>query len=215
MRALNPKAFLGMGVALLMILSGCATTTMTGSWKDPEVTQPVSSMLVIARFEEEFVRRTAEDGFAVSLQDRGVNAVASYRVFADATELDRQEVEAKAAGLGLEGFLIVRVLAQETVEETYSGRYHSAYPYYDPFFHRRSHFRSWHNYYGHGYYYPYAPTLTRETTVLRLEASLYRPGEEGLLWSARSETTTVVGIEERLDEIARKFVRELIRDNMI
>ncbi|MDO3379273.1 hypothetical protein [Geoalkalibacter halelectricus] len=202
-------------LAALLLLAGCATTRITESWQNLEVLDPVASMLVIARFEEDFMRRIGEDYFATRLQERGVNAVASYRVFPEVAELDPEQVEQRAAELGLEAILVVRVLAQERVEEQYRGHYHSYYPFHDPFFHRRSHFRSWHRYYAHGYHYPYAPTLTREATVLRLEASLYRPGEEGLLWSVRTQTSTVGPIEERMDEIARKVVREMVRDNRI
>lgn len=208
-----------LGAAIVIVafmLCACATTEITGSWKAQELTRPVESMLVMVRIEEETLRRMTEDRFSTALQDWGVNAVASYRVFPETVELEKEKVEEKSRELDLEGFLIVRVLEKEQPETKDTG-YGNPNPHgysYRRGFHR-PHYHRWHSYYGYGYGYPYARTYPRESTVLRLETVLYRPAGPGLVWSARTETSYIDGLEEKLDEIAYKVVDKMARDNAI
>ncbi|MBE0595985.1 MAG: hypothetical protein IH614_01800 [Desulfuromonadales bacterium] len=196
----------------LVLLAACSTTEIVGSWKDPQFGQAVGSMLVIARVEDESLRRMFEDRFATALQDQGVNAVASYRVFPTVAELDREEVEQKARKLHLQGVLISRLLGVEKVEIQQPAYSAYGHPYGDPFGRWPDYYRSWHSYYGYGYGYPYAPTWTREATLLRLETNLYDPVGDRLVWSARSETTTFVSVEEKIEEVVRELIRQLERD---
>jgi hypothetical protein len=203
----------------VLALAACSSTKIVGTWHDPDAGESLASLLVIARIEEESLRRMFEDRFAAALQDRSVNAVASYRVFPDARDLSKEAVEKRARDLGLRGVLIARLLGQEKVEIREPA--YGPYPYpYDPFYGHAlrgwpSYYRHWHSYYGYGYGYPYQPTLTREATLFRLEVNVYAAGSGNLVWSARTETLTYQTPEEKIGDVAKKVVRQLERDNLI
>lgn len=224
MRSLQRMMVRMLWVVAVLVLAACSTTEIVGTWTDPEFTgKRIDSLLVIARVEDESLRRMFEDRFASALQDRGVNAVASYRVFPAMAELDKAGVEERAQKLGLRGVLIARLLETEKVEIQEPG-YGPGYgpgfapyrhPYRDSFYRWPDYYRSWHSYYGYGYGYPYAPTWTREATVFRLETNLYDTASDRLVWSARSETTTFESPEKKLDEVVREIIGKLEGSGLI
>ncbi len=200
-----------------LLLTSCSTTRITGTWKDPDA-RHFRSMLVAAGMENDLLRRLYEDRFATVLQSRGVNAVASYRVFPEMKKLRKEGVEKQVRELGLEGILITRLVETEKVErqrpvfEAYPHLYgYSPFYPYEPFYGFPPYYRSWYPYYGYRYGY----TETVRETIFVLETNLYNSDGGNLVWSARSETTTEKRSEEKVEEVAKKIVQQMDRSNLI
>jgi hypothetical protein len=204
-------------LAIALGVAACASTKVVATWTDPQFRgHGVRSLLVVARVEDESLRRSFEDRFATALQDRGIKALASYRVAPEAAGLEKETFEASASGIGAEGILIARLLGEERVEiweplyglDPYDGRFpgwpHRGWPYH----------RDW-PYPGFGYGYPYEPMISRQATLIHVEANLYTTAGPALVWSARTETLTFESTEEKIGEVAKRVVRQMIRDDLI
>ena len=85
----------GLLLVSLLLLMGCASTTVSGVWKDPSYSGPMTSLMVIAIAEKPVTRKMFEDEFVRELKARGINAVSSYNEFPNLEDLKREEIRAK------------------------------------------------------------------------------------------------------------------------
>src|SRR5210317_2112967 len=85
--------FLYLAVAIL--LSSCASTSLTNAWHDQSYsgTNSLDDVLVIAVTEEETSRRLYEDGFVAKLAESGVRGVPSYSLQISDIEPTKQAVQ--------------------------------------------------------------------------------------------------------------------------
>ena len=76
-------------VGLLVI--GCSSVQMSGSWKKPGYSKQVSKVYVVGVSASELVRRMFEDGFARRVESFGVIGVSSYKELIYADEDQEEE----------------------------------------------------------------------------------------------------------------------------
>ena len=213
-RTLFPFLFL----LVLTLLAGCSSTTLNAVWKDPEYQKgPVDSVLVVGVTKNDTLRRLSEDQLATALQNHGVNAVASYRVFPEADKLEKAEVEKKVRELGLESILITRVVDQEKVQVQHPETVYvdpGAYPYRYPSWHY-PYYRTWDAYYMRSYQVTRMPATTTEATVYQLETNLYRAANGEVIWSALSETFAQRGLEKEVEGLVETIIDSLEEKRLI
>jgi hypothetical protein len=98
--------------AAMMTLS-CASPSMqlTDNWRNSTYTGPAfKKIMVVAMTKRDDMRQPIEDEFAKQLRSRGVVAVTCYECIPDPDKVTREELVKVGQGMGIEAYLIVRVL---------------------------------------------------------------------------------------------------------
>src|SRR5690349_16148318 len=96
-------------LAVALALSGCGSTTIVSSWRDPAAltSANVARVLVVAAARVPSLRRTAEDELAKRIR----NAVPSYTVFSDADIQHRDMLRNEARARGFDGLVVFHVVS--------------------------------------------------------------------------------------------------------
>jgi hypothetical protein len=182
------------------IMTSCATTTLNTVWKDDSYQGRITNILVMGISKQQVRKRFFEDEFVRQLQDHGLSATSSYRIFPSERMLEKDMVLSKIRGMGIDTFLITRMVDKKTVETYVPGKVvHYAPP--------RTH-RSWHGYYAGSYGAIYEPGYTIKDEVVVLETNLYDAESEELIWTALSETVKE-GPEER---VIKNFIKLIMKN---
>lgn len=109
----------GLLFAALMTLS-CASMRTTDEWRDKSFQGPAyKKIMVVALTKRADLRQPVEDEFRRQLSARGVDAAACYECIPDVDKVSRDELAKAGAGMGIEAFLIVRVLRTDVRLESY------------------------------------------------------------------------------------------------
>jgi hypothetical protein len=106
--------------AALTTLS-CASPKMqlTDNWRNSAYTGPAfNKIMVVAITKQNDLRQPIEDEFAKQLRSRGVAAVTCYECIPDPDKVTREELAKVSQGMGIEAYLIVRVLGVGTDVQT-------------------------------------------------------------------------------------------------
>jgi hypothetical protein len=102
--------------AALMTLS-CASSSMqlTDDWRNSTYTGPAfKKIMVVAMTKRDDLRQPIEDEFAKQLRSRGVAAATCHECIPDPDKVTREELEKVSQGMGIEAYLIVRVMGVGT-----------------------------------------------------------------------------------------------------
>jgi len=176
---------------------GCASTTVSGTWRNPEFSGgKLKTVMVVGVAKEELVRRLFEDGFVAELAKMGAEGIVSYKQFTPADLDDQKKVLARLTEQGIDAVLVTSKINRRTEQVVTPGRSYatgySPYPY---------HRHGWGGYYRHSYEIVHQPATVSHVEVVTMESNLYtRAGE--LVWSAQTETV--------VDGTAKTLVREFV-----
>lgn len=192
--------FLYLTVAIL--LSSCASTSLTNAWHDQSYsgTNSLDDVLVIAVTEEETSRRLYEDGFVAKLAESGVRGVPSYSLQISDIEPTKQAVQTAVAMANARFVLITRHLTTDKKQH-----YSPPQPLYvDPYYSRV------HRYYPMAYReVRYSPGYTYTVTMVSIESNLYDARTEKLIWSAQSKSVDPKMSKSYFDGLVNVFARDL------
>jgi len=192
--------FLYLAVAIL--LSSCASTSLTNAWHDQSYsgTNSLDDVLVIAVTEEETSRRLYEDGFVAKLAESGVRGVPSYSLQISDIEPTKQAVQTAVAMANARFVLITRHLTTDKKQH-----YSPPQPLYvDPYYSRM------HSYYPMAYReVRYSPGYTYTVTTVSIESNLYDAQTEKLIWSAQSKSVDPKMSKSYFDGLVNVFAKDL------
>ena len=201
---MNP--FLFLALVVVPLLAGCASTTKQASWTNPEKSgQKIRSVFIIGAAREELTRRLFEDELARRLATVGVRGITSYQhIDLDALG-DKQAAVSKVKQLGMDGVIIAKGVGERAERGGNPGYTQGrGTPYYPS--HSRDH---WHDYYRNSYSVISQPPTVTDFQVATVETNLYG-GDAGMIWSMRTETTTVAG--QALESTIKEFVGIVVED---
>jgi hypothetical protein len=98
---------------LVLLMSGCASSSLVDKWHDPGYqAPPLGKILVIAVRKNETKRRLWEDAFAGELAKRYVTATTSYSLFPDAPP-DTDQVKTTVQANNYDAILVILRLPSE------------------------------------------------------------------------------------------------------
>ena len=104
----------------LMTLSCASSKQLTDNWRNSAYTGPAyKKIMVVAMTKQDDVRQSLEDEFAKQLRSRGVEAAACHECIPDVDKVTREELAKVSQGMGIEAYLIVRVLRVGTEVQSY------------------------------------------------------------------------------------------------
>ncbi|MDO9080816.1 MAG: hypothetical protein Q7U44_08435 [Desulfuromonadales bacterium] len=206
-------------IGLLLGMAGCSSTTIGGSWKDPEYQGGrLDKVLVIGIAQKETIKRVYEDAFVAALQQQGINASPGYKVLAKNESNNKDLIVKRVKELGFKNVLISRVADKKTVEfihpstTTFLGdagyryRYYRDYPYYNHYF----------DYYDRGYATViHSPSYTTTSDLVILETNIYESGNGEIIYSVQTQSLLDYGSEKTIKEVVRTIMKNLKDNQMI
>jgi hypothetical protein len=193
------------------ILSGCSSTTLTGSWRSPEQINTVKKVYIVGVSKQETSRRSFEDGFGQKLQAHGVETVSSYKDLKNNQEASLELITEKVKANGADALLLTRVLSQRTEAVVNPGRvsgYSSPSHYGRGGYRPEPYYRNYRSYYDRRYEMTYEPATISQFSVVTMESNLYDSASGELIWSAQLETV----LDSTLQKLIRDFIEVVTKD---
>src|SRR6266550_1711411 len=95
----------------LMLLTGCNSSRVIGSWQNPKyVGHRLGKTLIVSIGKRIDLRRNFEDEFARQLKARGVDAAVSYSMIPEADRVEKTVIDKAVADAGAQAVVITRLV---------------------------------------------------------------------------------------------------------
>jgi len=189
----------------LCALTGCATTEISSTWKDPAYHGHPNRIMVIGMTKQITNRRVFEDEFVRLIKSRGTDAVASYTVLPGKLDTDHAAITAAMKRQGTDAVLITRLLEIRT-ESTYVPGTVDPLP---------MRYAGWSSRYRFGYDMIYSPGYMAEEQYAVVETSLYDTTDDRLLWSAKSRTELKGADHQQIKSIVKALVTSMTEEQIL
>jgi hypothetical protein len=174
-------------LAILLILSGCASSKIVNQWSDPDY-RPAAfrNLVVLGVSEQASIRRSFEDEFVAQLKAEGIEATPSYKLLAEEGQANEARVTQAIKQAGADGAIITRLVRVDRRTQVSPGRYEPfpAYGFY------RGYSSAWRGY--------YEPPRVYNYEVYVSETSLYDLGKDRMVWAGTVTTTAPDDINEEI-----------------
>jgi len=186
-------------IAILFIITGCTSTSLVGSWVDPEMKSIEGKSIAIFCLTPNLgVRDKLETEMSDQFQAKGVNAMRSMD-FITPGKMEKEAIEMILKLNNITGVIIVSLLDKE--KETYYVPGSTVYsPYYA---------HPYYGYYGYRYSAVYDPGYYQTTTSYFIECNAYRLSDERLVYSSQSKTVDPSSLDRFAYEYAKVIVNDL------
>ena len=186
-----------MAVAAVFVLAACGSTTLTDVWKAPDTARlQFKKVAVVAISQDITWRRTIEDELVRRITD--VQAVASYRFFADGEPRDWEAARERLKAAGFDGLVTFR-LAGVDKQQTYVPPFRGAGGYW-------------------GYAWGpavYSPGYTVTDTLVQVETLVYELGDDKLVWASRSRSFNPANAKDLVNEVVDAVRDEMKKEGLI
>jgi len=189
-------------LSFLLLLASCASTSVTGTWKDANYNQPAQKILVVAFAKKEANRRIFEDTLSNDLTKAGKKAEISVKYFSDVNKVNKKSLTPIIKKEGFDKVFVARVISIDK-ETRYVA---SGYP---------SNYYSMYGYYGHASSYYRDPGYTVQDTIVSLEFNLYETKGAKLIWALTTETFQPDNINKEIKALSELIVKQLKSDKLI
>jgi hypothetical protein len=191
----NPRRLL----LLLLLLAGCASTSITDTWRDPGYSGgPFKRVMVLGVFQQPTARRTFEDIFAAKLRAAGVDAIPSYQVLPQDRPSAEGAVSEAAARGGADGLLMVHLLRVDRQVRVTPGYAPAMYP-------------GFHGYYSAWIAYPDVYTYD----IVSAEVNVFEVNSKRLVWGGMTETFNPQSVSRESAGFADVVIAALAKDGLV
>ena len=199
----------------LLLLSGCSTAKLVGTWKNPDhVIFDAYKVLVVGMAKDENVRMDFESKLVKKLEDKGVEAMRSIDIFdvefttSQKSEEELSEVEEQLLDKDFDAILFTKILKADS-KRTLKERINNI----DRMFMRFST-----DYLEHQDIY-YDPESYDSFNIYHLETSLYciciGKEREELIWRGNIDVTESPKVEKTIDAYIKLITDEMERQDII
>jgi hypothetical protein len=198
---------------VLALGAACSSTTVTGSWRNPDFTGSIRTVYVVGIAKQETHRRIFEDEFSRKLQTLGITGIPSYRDLAEPQQASKEAIDERVRQQGADSVLVTRIIGKRTEEVVMPGRITSygSGPYYgqpyrytpDPYY------RHWGSYYDRSFDTIYEPPTVTKVQVVTIEANLYEAKSGELIWSAQLDTVLKGNTQRQITDFIEAVTRDL------
>ena len=202
-------------VLLSLFIAACASSTsITGSYKSPGVTQVAYKKVFISVLTDNVsAKQNVETAISQYLAGKGVATVKSTTVFppdfhTSGNDKDKDVLLQKIRDNGCDGILTIALVNKETETRYVPGS--TAYPvagfgYYGTFG----------AYYAYGYNNFYSPGYYTNDKVYYVETNIYDVTTEKLVWSAQSKTYDPASLDSFIQDYEKAISQQVIKDGLI
>jgi hypothetical protein len=196
----------------LFLLAGCSSTSLIGSWIDPEAKSIKGRSLAIFALTPRLdVRDKVETEMSDVFQAKGVNAMRSMD-FITPGKMEKEVIEAILKKNEIDGVILVALMDSE--KET---QYVPGSTAYSPMYVGRPYhgYHSYYGYYGYAYGHVYSPGYYTTTTKYFVECNAYRLSDDKLVYSSQTKTVDPSSVDRFAYDYARVIVKDLIKKGVI
>jgi hypothetical protein len=204
--------------AALFLLNACASTAITGSWKDPDFKGRINKVMIIGVAKDPVLRKIYETDFAREIQAHGAEGIPSYTLFPTNGELSQEAVQAKARELNIDSIIVTKLLKHRKERERVtdvSGPPPTASPYYGgyPHYGGRPYYGNWYGDYSSNF--RTVRSYTVEYNVVDLETSVYDLKSGKPVWSVISQTTIQEASQKEINSVIDTVVKQMVKDGLL
>ena len=196
------RLFGALSIMLLFFLTSCASTKVTGEWKDPDFSsQKFKKILVLGVAKQPAQRKLYEDEFVQQLEAKGTKAIASHTLIPHDEMREKEKIVQNIEGQGIDGVIITRL--RNLKEKAPIGRQRNMHVYYSDIFSYVSIYDT--------------PGTSGQTYQQKysLESKLYDAKTEKPVFSLFSDTVAQDDVAKRLDSYIKTVVNKLVENNLI
>lgn len=191
--------FLWLAALAALLVTGCSSTIVTGSWKNPQFIGKVNKVYIIGVAQHDRSRYLFEDEFSKQLAEAGLVGIASYNDFPGKSQINQVEVKNSAKSQQADAVLVARAIGKRVERIVTPGStIYSPAPYY----------HSYGSYYSRSYEVIHTPATVSDYEVITIEANLYDTESEKLIWSAQMETF----VDQNINDLIVDFVKQVVKD---
>jgi len=191
----------------LFLLNSCASSKITGEWKDPQFSnKQYSSILVIGVAKQPDRRKFYEDEFVRQLNRQGIMAIASHTIIPRDKMQDKDTIVKSIEGLHVDGVIVTRLQGLKAQQEMTEGKsYKVPYGYYNNMY----------DYYNSSF--STAPSVSYAETheYLQLESNLYDAETEKLAYTITTDTFIRQKFQSRISAYIETVVSQLKSNNLL
>jgi len=189
-------------IAILFIVSGCTSTSLLGSWIDPEVKNIQGKSIAIFCLTPRLdVRDQVETKMSDMFQAKGVNAMRSMD-FITPGKMEQEVIEMILKQNNITGVILISLLDKEKETHYVPGSTAYAPTYYG---------RPYYGYYGSTYTHVYDPGYYQTTTSYFIECNAYRLSDGKLAYSAQSKAVDPSSVGKFAYEFSKQIVNDLYK----
>lgn len=195
----------------LLLLSGCATTKIKETWKDPQLTHKVKRVYLIAVTRNDKMRQRFETEFVRQLAAHGVTGIPSYPDLVISGDIDREALRARLRDQGTDAVLVTRIAGKEQRIAAFSAG-ESGYGigtaplniYYDEYLNSSVTIVA------------AGPAVENEFQIFSIRANLFETESAKVVWSALTETSAGDdNRSQRIQELAAVILQKLKDDGLL
>ena len=190
-----------------ILLAACSSTTLSGSWKNPDYRGQIHKVYIVGVTKNEINRRIFEDEFRQQLLAQGVTGLSSYKDLPASGDADQKAVAERVRANGADSVLMTRLVGKRVEEVVNPGRVsgYSSGPYgYSP----SPYYRDIGSYYDRRFEATYEPATVTQYEIATIEANLYDAKSGNLIWAAQLETV----VEPNIQKLMADFVQTVMKD---
>ncbi|HUU72215.1 MAG TPA: hypothetical protein VMW70_06300 [Burkholderiales bacterium] len=189
----------------VLIAAGCASTTLTNSWRAPDYSTPVSSLVVVGVSKQASVRRVFEDEFSAQLRAKGVRAVPSYTLVPEDGPIGEDDLRSAVESSGADAVIITRLVKIENkVAVSQPGPPIAAR--YDPYYY---------GYYSRAWVGYYEPPIVQQYDIVIAETTVFVNERAEPVWSGTTETFAPVDLKKETAGFAKVVIEALAKEKLI
>jgi hypothetical protein len=208
MKSLTAMATL---LVAVLLLSGCATTKVKDTWKNPQLTHKVKRVYLIGITRNDKMRQLFETELVRQLAAYGVTGIPSYPDLVISGDVDREALRARLRAQGTDAVLVARIAGREQRTAAYSAG-ESGFGigtgpinvYYDEYYNSSVTIVA------------AGPAVESQFQVINISTKLFETESAEVIWAALTEFT--VGDDnrsQRLREYAEIFVKKLQEEGLL
>lgn len=189
----------------IALLSGCASTDLVNSWRDPEFHGKLTSLVVVGVSKQAAVRRIFEDAFAGQLRSKGIRAVPSYTLIPQDGPIDEPRLRAAVESANTDGVIITRLVdIRSKVTVMYPGP--PVAPFYGPYYY---------GYYSAAWASYYEPPVVQQYDIVTSETTVFARGRAQPVWSGTTETVAPGDLKKETIGFAKVVIKNLEQKGVI
>lgn len=179
---------------LAALVAGCASTEITSTWKDPDLSRvPFRKVLVVFQHRDASIRRVLEDEMAKDIP----NSVPAYRLFNDEEVRDMDLVKQRVRAEGFDSAVIMRIVSVDREVSYRPGRLYGWPAFYGGFY----------GYWGYGWGSVYDPGYLRSDRIVTIATNVYSVQDDKLVWASQSETFNPGSLRAAIGEVVKVTAR--------
>jgi hypothetical protein len=194
-------------ILFLFLLNSCASSKITGEWKDPELgSKKYSHILVIGVAKQPDRRKFYEDEFAKQLNRQGIMAIASHTIIPRDKMQDKDAIVKSIEGLRVDGVIVTRLQGIKEQKQVPQGKtYQVPYGYYNNMY----------DYYNNSFSTAPSRSYAETHEYLQLESNLYDAETEKLAYSITTDTFVRQKFNSRITAYIETVVRQLQNNKLL